>query len=476
MMTGHRSAFDNDFYLSVTYPPPIDDTSVRLSASQRASMAIMHVFIQCPRAICLIRDSISNPEDASALATAMSHMESLIQVNLSQHVSGLMQEAITIVVIPPSPNIADLLPDTLEFESVQSMILCTRYWMLQNILCGLADTLYRHFPTESALSLLPLPGRLRVIDIDSALHLAKSIRWTNSISQQLPLVPLRLHTPLQISIGPWYRTIRDARMPNTRTSISDADLSRAQRMKAWTIHQCNLIHMQWDVSLVDEQAMLECIDCMAGEKRPDWLPSRIRFEAEDGEMVMKLDYEHRTGNYIERYDLGEQPPRIRATPGTIQEEQGGVQDLPYRLTHSSVRLAASGSTVGNARGEGAAAPTWTSRPADLLHSTGRNLCSTSGWWPETSSTTTMPLDGTHGTSEIPLVPQRLGPERGIADIWGDISSHPCLASSWWPQTPNAMSTSSQNSSVTPAVPTTTTVTFENGKKNACFSPAWTNSS
>jgi hypothetical protein len=463
MMTGHRSAFDNDFYLSVTYPPPIVDTSVLLSASQRASMAIMHVFIQCPRAICLIRDAISNPEDASALAAAMSHMESLIQVNLSHHVSGLMQEAITIVVIPPSPDIADLLPDTLEFESVQSMILCTRYWMLQNILCGLADTLYRHFPTESALSLLPSPGRLRVIDIDSALHLAKSIRWANSISQKLPLVPLRLHTPLQISIGPWYRTIRDARMPNTRTSISDADLSRAQRMKAWTIHQCNLIHMQWDVSLVDEQAMLECIDCMAGEKRPDWLPSRIRFEAEDGEMVMKLDYEQRTGNYIERYDLGEQPPRIRATPGTIQEEQGAVQDLPYRLTHSSARLAASGSTFGDAR------------PVDFLHGTGRNLCSTSGWWPETSNTTTMPLDGTHGISEIPLVPQRPGAEGG-EDIWGDMGRHPCLASSWWPQTPNAMTASSQSSTTSPAKSGTTTVTFDNSKKNACFSPAWINDS
>jgi hypothetical protein len=471
MMTGHRSAFHNDFYLSVTYPPPIEDSSVLLSASQRASMAIMHVFIQCPHAVCLIRNAISNPEDTSTLATAMSHMECLIQVNLSQHVSGLLQTEITTVPIPPSPDIADLMPDSIEFESVQSMILCTRYWMLQNVLCGLADTLYRYFPTETALSLLPSPERLRIIDIDSALHLAKSIRWANSISQKLPLVPLRLHTPLQISIGPWYRTIRDARTSGLRATITDTELSRAQRMKAWIIHQCNLIHMQWDVSLVDEKAMLECIDCMAGEQRPDWLPSRVRFEAEDGEMVMKLDYEHRAGKYIEQYDLGEQPPRIRATPHSLRtaqslrQEHGDVHDLPFRPTHNDAGLAASSLSPESAHRDGIASPRWTTRPADFLHSTGRNLCSTSGWWAETSSTATIPLDSTHSMSEVPQMGQAGGFERrarGFGD--SDVGSHPCLASSWWPQTPNASSAQSG----------ATTVTFDNGKKNACFSPAWTN--
>jgi hypothetical protein len=481
MMTGHKSAFDNDFYLSVTYPPPIDGTSVLLSATQRASMAIMHVFIQCPHAICLIRDAISNPENASALAAAMSHMEYLIQVNLSQHVSGLLQEAVTVVPIPPSPDITDIMPDSIEFESVQSMILCTRYWMLQNVLCGLADTIYRHFPAEAALSLLTSPERLRTVDIDSALHLAKSIRWANSISQELPLVSLRLHTPLQISIGPWYRTIREARTPGLRATISDADLSRAQRMKAWIIHQCNLIHMQWDVSLVDEKAMLECIDCMAGEQRPDWLPSRVRFEAEDGEMVMKLDYEHRAGNYIEQYDLGEQPPRIRGSQRTIETAQfwepGDMQDLTLRPTHTDTRLAACSPSPGNAYNDGVVDPSWKTRPADFLHGTGRNLCSISGWWSETSSTTTMPLGGTHLISEVPHMNQQAALAEGDGHF-GDMASHPCLASSWSRQTPNALSASSsgtsRHSSTTPAHSGSTTITFGNGEKNACFSPAWIN--
>jgi hypothetical protein len=72
--------------------------------------------------------------------------------------------------------------------------------------------------------------------------------------------------------------------------------------------------LTWDVSLVDEKAKLECLDTIAGEKRPDWLPSRIRFEAEDSGIVIKLNYDNRTGNPVERYDLCEAPPRLRAPP------------------------------------------------------------------------------------------------------------------------------------------------------------------
>ncbi|CAA9961193.1 Structure-specific endonuclease protein [Pyrenophora teres f. maculata] len=405
MLAGRKSVYDNDFYLSATYPPPIDSNTIPLSASQRASIAIMHVFIQCPRAVYSIRHAILNPDDAGALAAAVSHMESLIQVDLSQHVSELMQTAVSTADIPPCPEIADIMPDTLKFDSVQSMILCTRYWMLQNVLCGLADSLYRHFPAEAALSLIPPPDRLRIIDIDSALHLAKSLRWADSISQNLPLVPLRLHTPLQISIGPWYRTLRNPpfQQPfstsNSIPSETAFELSRATRMKAWIIAQCNLIHTRWDVSTVDESPLLEALDAMAGEPIPDWLPIRVRFEAEDGEMVMKLDYENKTGSYSERYDVSEPPRRERmphpGIPGQEwQRENLGVQELAFRGEGSGSQ------GVGfNTRGKNAClAPSWSTRAVDVLHSTGRNLCSTSGWWPENERTGTVLLDSTHKAS------------------------------------------------------------------------------
>ena len=482
MLAGRKSVYDNEFYLSATYPPPIDSTMMLLSDSQRASMAIMHVLIQCPYAVCLVRHAVSNPEDANALAAAVSHMESLIEINLHQHVSELMQTAITIVPIPPSPDIADIMPDTLEFDTVQNMVLCTRYWNLQNLLCGLADTLHRHFPVESALSLLPSPERLRVIDVDSALHLAKSLRWANSVSQDLPLVPLRLHTPLQISIGPWYRTIRSLstqKPPSPDLGIDiDAEIARARRMKTWIIEQCNHIHNDWDVSTVEEKPLLEALDSMSGEKIPDWLPVRVRFEAEDGEMVMKLDYENKTGSYSECYDVSEPPRPRQPHPGSIgqqwQRENLGVHEMPFRSAETR-----SGSTSAQRSSGDQEENDWLAlnpRPADFIHSTGRNLCSTSGWWPETPRTSTILLDSTHKASAFSRVPSKS--TEVVKGAYASIDGNPCLASSWWPQTPNGSIASSGSTSRTfsqsPADTREATVTFNNDRKNACFSPAWIN--
>lgn len=473
MLAGRRSVYDNEFYLAATFPPPIESPSMPTSPTQRASIAIMHVFIQCPQLVRLVRHAISNPNDTSVLAAAVSKMESLIQINLSQHVSDLMQTAITVVPIPPSPETADIMPDTLEFNTVQNMILCTRYWMLQNVLCGLADTLYRHFPAEAALSLLPSPERLRVIDVDSALHLAKSIRWANSVSQDLPLVPLRLHTPLQISIGPWHRTIRNLSSQHSastdilqQTDIS-AELARAKRMKTWVIQQCNRVHTQWGVSIVEEKPLLEALDAMSGELIPDWLPVRVRFEAEDGEMVMKLDYENKTGSYSEHYDINSEPPRHRmphpGTPGQQwQRDALRVQELPVRSAASSTY-------------HGRENKYWKTfaRPADFIHGTGRNLCSTSGWWPETPRTSTVLLDSTHKASAF----SRMSPRSTSADT-GQHFCNPYMAE--WPQTPSSSTTSPDGSlwnfTNTPPVGGTTsvTVTFNNARRNACFSPAWTN--
>ncbi|KAI8932438.1 hypothetical protein NX059_010624 [Plenodomus lindquistii] len=399
MLAGRNSVYDNDFYLSATYPPPLDSHLVSLSASQRASMAIMHVFIQCPRLTRLIRYAITNPGDMNALASAMALLESLIQVDLPKHVATLLQSAITTVPVPTSSDIDDILPDSLAFDSVQSMILCTRYWMLQNILCGMAEALYRHFPDKFAISSLPSPETMRATDVDAAMNLAKSLPWAESISQKLPLVLLRLHTPLQISIGPWHRVIRHVNTtrnsgqtlkPGAERNLT-FQLLRAERMKTWLIDRCNRIHKQWDVAVVDEKPLLEALDSMAGDPIPDWLPIRVRFEAEDGEMVIKLGYENKTGTYSEQYDIGKPPPK--RTPHPLEPDQRWqregmiVQELPFRNSMSGASQSATTTSA-----------VMSTRPVDFIHSTGRNLCSTSGWWPETSKTSTLLRDSTHKTS------------------------------------------------------------------------------
>lgn len=473
MLAGRKSAYDSEYYLSSTYPPSFDSEFISLSASQRASMAIMHVFIQCPRLVCLIRHAIMNPDDTAALASAVSHAESLWLLDLPRQVTEFLERTTTTLHVPSAPEIADIATTSLEFDSVQSMILGTRYWMLQNVLCGMIDALHRHFPVETALSLLPGPEEVRRADVDAALNLARSIPWAHSISQKLPLVPLRLHTPLQISIGPWHRTIRQiaASRSSSLTSAAELDLetafelSRAERMKAYMIEECNRIHHQWDVSTVDETPLLEALDSMAGEKIPDWLPIRVRFEAEDGEMVMKLDYENKTGTFEDRFDLSEKPPKRTDNPFTAEgrwQRDVEVHELPFRTAENKAStLETNTFTFDNSGKNGCMSPSWNSsmRPVDFIHSSGRNLCSTSGWWPETPSTSTILLDSTHKAAAF----SRLPPEPAV--MYQNDDRHPCLASSWWPQSPKSK-TSTSTSTSTPGS------SLSDAQRTAFYSPTW----
>jgi hypothetical protein len=464
MLAGRSSVYDNEYYLSTTYPPDLDSNVALVTPTQRASMSIMHVFAQCPRLNCLVRNAILNPKDTGSLAAAVTLTEYLWQINLPIHVAELIRTAVTVISEPASSKIADILTETLHFDSIQSMILCTRYWMLQNVLCGLTDTLHRHFPTETALSLLPDMESVRNIDTNAGLRLAESLSWAESVSQKLPLVPLRLHTPLQISIGPWHRVIRHMTSSLALDSALDAGVdqqssdtfSRAVRMKTWLIDECNRIHEQWDVSTVDESSLYEALDSMAGEEIPDWLPTRVRFEAEDGDMVIKLDYEKPAGKQKAQFTLGDNGAISQLanlglrSPSNLDANALDPRDATTTVIHShsptnvaDIGLSASASTLPGS--------------ADFLLKSGRNLCSTSGWWPTTLNMAT-------NTEE-------------------DMGYGPCMASSWWPQTPKTsavlLDSTHKTSAFQPKQKQTksrTAVTFDNRNLNGCMSPAWTSTS
>jgi hypothetical protein len=412
-----------------------------------------------------------HPDDSESLAAAVTLTEYMWQMDLPAHVAELMQIAVTTFNAPPSSDTADILTETLHFDSVQSMILCTRYWMLQNVLCGLTDTLHRHFPTQTSLSLLPGPEVLRQFDKDAGIHLAESLSWAESVSQRLPLVPLRLHTPLQISIGPWHRTIRyitslfesDPTFDIEAHQQLNNDFNRAVRMKTWLIDQCNRIHEQWDVSTVNEDSLYEALDSMAGEEIPDWLPTRVRFEAEDGDMVIKLDYEKPPGLYQNNFPLAgtkanPHTPGSRITENSVSHaDMSKAQDIANHADSFS-RFASVKEVV--CSGHAVSSPP---DSTDFLFKSGRNLCSTSGWWP-TSGTLTAPM---------PTV------------VETEMTFGPCTASSWWPQTPKSsgsvvlLDSTHKTSAFQPKAKRTkakTAVTFDNKNVNGCMSPAWSNAS
>jgi hypothetical protein len=473
MMCNRISVYDNEYYLATTFPPAISTDLTLVSPTQRASLAIMHVFVQCPRLICLIRSAIMAPEATGSLASAVSLMEYLWQVDLAKYVEELIADSVTVSNQPVSSQMADIMPETYNYNSIQSMILCTRYWMLLSLLCGMIETLYRWFPAEVALSLLPDLKTIRDIDANAGLNLAKSLAWAEAGSQTLPLVPLRLHTPLQISIGPWRRLIRNnteflATSPTldaqTEHQISH-EVDRAVRMKEWLVEQCDRIHKQWSVSSVNEQFLIEALDAMTGEKIPDWLPTKVRFEAEDGNMVIKLEYEKQNGPSQESFKLS-----TETTPSSQPDSNGPhhsptTHELPDRTSTSTISKSAS-TAIETPETRFDIESTAPLTDMDLIFKSGRNLCQTSGWWPtapESNTTGTTP----ESTSTAPKAPETsVGAEttapltdvdlifksgRNLCQTSGwwptarepnatELASPgpgPCMVSSWWPQTPES---------------------------------------
>ncbi|KAI4660114.1 uncharacterized protein J4E79_005918 [Alternaria viburni] len=242
LRSGAVAEVDDDHFWNLIDNTYIDD---------RASMAVMHVFIQCPYAVALIREAISNPEDTIALAIAMSYLEGLMQINVSQHVAELIETTVSVVPIPPSPDVADLMPDTLEFNSM--------------------------------------------------------------------------------AIAPWHRMTRDlttqrspSASPGTPSDVA-TEVTRAKRMQAWIVNETNKIHKNWNVATVDEEILIEALEALSGEKMPDWLPTRVRFVPEEGEMALHMEFENRTGTYSTgRIDNGRGRMYMWSS---YRSEEGGMKDL-----------------------------------------------------------------------------------------------------------------------------------------------------
>lgn len=331
MTMGRTSFYDNDFYLSSTHPVALSSTL--LSDKQITHRIMMHVLIQCPRLVVLIRHSTLNPRDVLTLASAISLAENLWKLTQTSQFTDLVHPSTVDVDEPVDDTIVDILSYGLCFNSSKSMVFCTRFWYLQVLLCGMIDTLYRHFPEECSLSFLPDAGTLHRLDTVAATQLGRVMLGLNEIAS--PLILVRLQGLLAASIGSWHRNIRylSSYLPTFQALQSGAsdditDIVKARRMKRWLFSRCDRIQTRLGISTIDEKAWLEALDYMAGEEMPNWIPTKVSFGSKDGELVMELEYDDRTAtpqNRISSSNYGPQVFSIRA-PGKF-----GLQHLRDRM-------------------------------------------------------------------------------------------------------------------------------------------------
>ncbi|OAG02307.1 uncharacterized protein CC84DRAFT_1262264 [Paraphaeosphaeria sporulosa] len=299
MVASRTSVYDNDAYLEMTSPAVIPKDS---PATFRASIALMHVYIQVPRLICLVRHASNYPEDSLTLAAAVALAETLWELIPDEVMQEVIQSCITIVDVPPSPEIADIIPDSYYFDSIENSTVVSRFWKLQVVLSGIIQTLYQKYPAECASSRLPPLSVVEKIDADAATELARCIHWAFTICPSLPLVPLRIYTTFQVSVGAWCRIIQRISASNRSpppypdpfpsvTAYFDEQLSRAKRMEQFVADKSNLVHELWNIPHVNKRFLRSASIDMAGGPVPDWMPIRIKFDTEDGAMVMRMEYD-----------------------------------------------------------------------------------------------------------------------------------------------------------------------------------------
>lgn len=299
MIASRTSIYDNEVYLEMTNAAAVPEDS---PVAFRASVALMHIYIQVPRLICLVRHASNYPDDSRSLASAVALAESLWTLLPSDLIQRLIQSCVTVVDIPPSPEIADIVPDSYHFSSIENSTVISRYWKLQVVLSGIIQTLYQNHPMECTSSRLPYLSVVEHTDASAATELARCINWAFTICPSLPLVPLRIYTTFQVSLGAWYRIIRRLTADNGTTTPDfepylsdrasfDETLLRAKRMENFVAARSNDVHEMWDLPIVNKRFLRSAAIDMAGGPIPEWMPISVKFEDEDGELVMRMQYE-----------------------------------------------------------------------------------------------------------------------------------------------------------------------------------------
>jgi hypothetical protein len=275
-----------------THDPPLSDFHL-------ATTLVMHSLIQVPRLACLVRHAIAYPQDEEILSAAIELASELWVLDPGNAISPIVQTSTSIVDAPPSPSIVDIIPTSLRFDSIQVLILLTRYWMLQNAMCGILEKMYKRLPIHTSSALLPNLEEVRRVDQAAAMKVAQSMPYASSIVPNLPLVPLRMLAPLGVSMGFWHRDIKRleemmgaGENASTLSFEEELELENARRMQTWVTEQGNRIHAAWGVDGVTVEMTQVVMDVMAGGEIPLWLPRRVRFEEVGEEMVMKLEYEN----------------------------------------------------------------------------------------------------------------------------------------------------------------------------------------
>jgi hypothetical protein len=217
---------------------------------------------------------------------------------------------------PPSPEIADIVPETLRFKVLDpSLSFCKRYWVCRIHLASLLGNLWYHFPEQCLEAGLPSLLTVQKTEVQAAACITQTLVYSMGFSKILPLLPLRVLGPLSMSIGVWYRVVQYLTQlleiigPQSQDyAFYATQLEKATRMEHWVIDQCNKLHETWGIPETKSSTYESMCQALAGGSIMDWLKLRVEVKPIDlvnleETMMNTLESDNREWPYLRYWDL-----------------------------------------------------------------------------------------------------------------------------------------------------------------------------
>ncbi|KAF2099000.1 hypothetical protein NA57DRAFT_76237 [Rhizodiscina lignyota] len=267
LLSGRDCVLDGFLPMEAIRKWPSSSTPLHLAAS-----ALLEHAIKVPRLVRLVRACVANPSQAPLVAETIRLAEELY----FNDTSLLVEKALVGVYLAPTrtPKIFDCFPQSYHgFPSIEAFTLSIRYHAIRVLLCGALQRLLSLNISSSRFD----RGLIEQQDIDSAAVLGMSVDYALTVKQAIPLVTLRMVTPLQWSIGSWHRL--QGREPH-------GDLgARRLAMLNWCMDITNSILRLWKAPTNTPALMVLKVEAISGgpivkgvAKDIDWL-SRYEYGA-----------------------------------------------------------------------------------------------------------------------------------------------------------------------------------------------------
>lgn len=243
-----------------------------------ASAALAEQFSKIPRLARLVRIAAEYPHIDDCLLQAVSLARNMYTNDPGPLISSAL--IATTLVHTASPKISSHIPDSFHYVSTEDFELANKYYSYRCLLCGLIQKLCTLGPIASTRFNL---STIEAEDIEAANTIAMMVDYALVCEEPFPRNALRLHGPLECSLGSWHRLEK-------RTRRFSAEARHARKMQDWCLSMAEATLKGWGAKQNSLRLVQTKMEAFAGGPLSEELRWKIGLAdmvSEMGEMSMQ---------------------------------------------------------------------------------------------------------------------------------------------------------------------------------------------